>query len=39
MTSWERFFYGVLAVCMVVTLGGCEVVRAGYHACREGLCR
>jgi len=39
MTGRERFFYGAIAILMIVTLGGCEVVRAGYHACRQGLCR
>lgn len=39
MTRWERLYYGTAAVLMIVTLGGCEVVRAGYHACRQGLCR
>lgn len=35
MTRWERFFYGVLAVCLIMFLDGCAL----YHACKDGLCR
>lgn len=39
MTSWERFFFGALAVVLIIGLAGCEVLRAGRDACLEGLCR
>lgn len=39
MTTWERFYYGVIAIGLVVFLGGCETVKAVSDACREGLCR
>ena len=39
MCGVERFFYGALAIILIITLSGCEVLKAGRDACLEGLCR
>jgi hypothetical protein len=39
MTRWERFYYGSIAVAIILFLGGCAGAKIVYDTCREGLCR
>lgn len=35
MTHWDKFFFGCVAIALILFQGGCAL----YHACKDGLCR
>jgi uncharacterized membrane protein len=39
MNRWEKFFWGSVAIAMIIVLDGCAAGKALVHACQEGLCR
>jgi len=39
MTKWEKLFWGVLAVGLVISFTACQTAKTIIDTCRDGLCR